>query len=104
MLDMKLLRDRTEFVRERLATRNAGDEAKVTEILALDESRRSALAEAEQLKARRNSASKEIGGLIGQKRLEEAEAKRRKCVRSETGSPNSTRQRPNRRPHGMPCC
>ena len=76
MLDMKLLRDRTEFVRERLATRNAGDEAKVTEILALDESRRSALAEAEQLKARRNSASKEIGGLNGQKRLEEAESKK----------------------------
>ena len=76
MLDMKLLRERTEFVRERLATRNAGDEAKVSEVLALDETRRSALAEAEQLKARRNSASKEIGGLIGQKRLEEAEAKK----------------------------
>jgi len=76
MLDMKLLRERTEFVRERLATRNAGDEAKVTEVLALDETRRTALAEAEQLKARRNSASKEIGGLIGQKRLEEAEARK----------------------------
>jgi seryl-tRNA synthetase len=76
MLDMKLLRERTEFVRERLATRNAGDEAKVSEVLALDETRRSALAEAEQLKARRNSASKEIGGLIGQKRLEEAEARK----------------------------
>ncbi|MFM7554632.1 MAG: serine--tRNA ligase, partial [Verrucomicrobiota bacterium] len=76
MLDMKLLRERTEFVRERLATRNAGDEAKVTEVLTLDESRRTALAEAEQLKARRNSASKEIGALIGQKRLEEAEARK----------------------------
>lgn len=76
MLDMKLLRDRTEFVRERLATRNAGDEVRVSEVLALDEARRAALAEAEQLKARRNSASKEIGGLIGQKRLDEAEAKK----------------------------
>ena len=76
MLDMKLLRDRTEFVRERLATRNAGDEARVSEVLALDESRRAALAEAEQLKARRNSTSKEIGGLIGQKRLDEAESKK----------------------------
>ena len=36
MLDMKLLRERTDFVRERLATRNAGDEAKVTEVLTLD--------------------------------------------------------------------
>jgi len=76
MLDMKLLRDRAEFVRERLATRNAGDEARVSEVLALDESRRAALAEAEQLKARRNSTSKEIGGLIGQKRLDEAESKK----------------------------
>jgi len=76
MLEMKLLRERPDFVRERLATRLGGDEAKVTEVLALDERRRAALAEAEQLKARRNSASKEIGALMGQKKLEEAEARK----------------------------
>ena len=76
MLDMKLLRDRPDFVRERLATRHGDEGAKLTEVLILDERRRSALAETEQLKARRNSASKEIGSLMGQKKLEEAEARK----------------------------
>lgn len=76
MLDIKLLRDRADFVRERLAARHAGDEVKVAEILALDARRRDAIAEAEQLKARRNSASKEIGALMAQKKTEEAEGKK----------------------------
>lgn len=76
MLDIKLLRDRADFVCERLAARHAGDEAKVAEILALDARRRDAIAEAEQLKARRNSASKEIGALMAQKKSEEAEGKK----------------------------
>ncbi|MEN9734614.1 MAG: serine--tRNA ligase [Limisphaerales bacterium] len=76
MLDIKLLREKADWVRERLATRHAGDEARVTEILSLDERRRSALTEAEQLKAARNSASKEIGALMGQKKVAEAEARK----------------------------
>lgn len=76
MLDIKLLRDKPDFVRERLATRYAGDDARVTEVLTLDEQRRAALSEAEQLKAKRNSASKEIGALMGQKKLAEAEARK----------------------------
>ncbi len=76
MLDIKLLRERPDFVRERLANRHGGDEAKVDEVLSHDEKRRAALAEAEQLKARRNSASKEIGALMGQKKFEEAEARK----------------------------
>lgn len=76
MLDIKLLREKPDFVRERLATRHGGDEAKVAEVLALDDQRRSALAEVEQLKARRNATSKEIGALMGRKQLVEAEAKK----------------------------
>lgn len=76
MLDIKLLREKPDFVRERLATRYAGDDARVTEVLTLDEQRRAALSEAEQLKAKRNSASKEIGALMGQKKLAEAEARK----------------------------
>jgi seryl-tRNA synthetase len=76
MLDIKLLRENPDFVRERLATRHAGDEVKIAEVLALDEKRRSALGEVEQLKAKRNAASKEIGALMGQKKLTEAEAKK----------------------------
>jgi len=76
MLDIKLLRDKPDHVRERLASRHGGDEGKVSEILELDDQRRSALSEVEQLKARRNSASKEIGALMGQKKLAEAEARK----------------------------
>ncbi len=76
MLDIKLIREKPDFVRERLATRQGGDENRITEVLQLDEQRRSALSEAETLKARRNAASKEIGALMGQKKLAEAEARK----------------------------
>src|SRR5512137_2973333 len=76
MLDIKLIRERPDFVRERLATRGAGDEAQVQVILDLDERRRKSLAEVEALKAQRNRVAKEIGALMGQKKLEEAEAKK----------------------------
>lgn len=76
MLDIKLLREKPDHVRERLASRHGGDEAKVSEVLALDDQRRATLAEVEQLKAVRNSASKEIGALMGQKKLAEAEARK----------------------------
>ncbi|MCC6234781.1 MAG: serine--tRNA ligase [Verrucomicrobiales bacterium] len=76
MLDIKLVRDRADHVRERLATRGAGDETKIDEVLALDAELRTALSEVEGLKARRNAASKEIGALMGQKKLTEAEARK----------------------------
>lgn len=77
MLDIKLMRDQAEHVRERLRARGAGDEARVDEVLALDEQRRKGLAEVEKLKAERNRVSKEIGALMGQKKLAEAEAKKK---------------------------
>ena len=63
MLDIKLIRERPDFVRERLATRRRGDEARVAEIAALDEQRRKLLIEGDNLKAERNKVSKEIGAL-----------------------------------------
>jgi seryl-tRNA synthetase len=77
MLDIKLIREKTDFVRQRLATRGAGDELKIDELLKLDEQRRKFLAEVETLKSQRNRVSKEIGALMGQKKLAEAEAKKR---------------------------
>ena len=65
-----------DFVRQRLATRGAGDEKFVDEILQADEQRRKLLAEVETLKSLRNRVSKEIGALMGQKKLAEAEAKK----------------------------
>ena len=76
MLDIKLIREKPDFVRQRLATRGAGDEAKIDELLKFDEERRKALAEVETLKAQRNKVSKEIGALMGQKKTAEAEAKK----------------------------
>ena len=66
MLDIKQIRERPDFVRQRLASRGAGDEARVDEVLQLDEQRRKALADVEPLKAERKRISKEIGALRGQ--------------------------------------
>lgn len=76
MLDIKTIRENAAAVRERLATRGAGDEQKIDEALALDEKRRSLLSEVEKLKAERNRVSKEIGALMGQKKIAEADAKK----------------------------
>lgn len=63
MLDIKLIREKPDFVRARLATRGQGDEARIAEIAALDEQRRKSLGEGDNLKAERNKVSKEIGAL-----------------------------------------
>jgi len=63
MLDIKLIREKPDFVRQRLATRGRGDEARVAEIAALDEQRRKVVSEVDNLKAQRNTVSKEIGAL-----------------------------------------
>ncbi len=76
MLDVRLIREKADHVRERLAARHGGDELKISEVLALDDERRKLLVEVEQLKATRNRVSKEIGALMGQKKLAEAEAKK----------------------------
>ena len=77
MLDIKLIREQPDHVRKRLAARGAGDDAKISEVLDLDEQRRKALMEVEQLKAERNKVSKEIGALMAQKKSEEAEARKK---------------------------
>jgi seryl-tRNA synthetase len=76
VLDIKLIREKTDFVRQRLATRGAGDEKQIGKLLAEDEERRKLLVQVEALKATRNRVSKEIGALMGQKKLAEAEAKK----------------------------
>src|SRR5207244_6765656 len=77
MLDIKLIRERADFVRQRLALRGAGDENQVDAVLKFDEQRRKALAEVESLKAQRNRVSREIGALMAQKQADEAEAKKK---------------------------
>ncbi len=77
MLDIKLIRERPDFVRQRLAARGAGDEAQIDQVLKVDEQRRKCVNEVEQLKAQRNRASKEIGALMAQNKTQEAEARKR---------------------------
>jgi seryl-tRNA synthetase len=76
MLDVKQIREQPDAFRQRLAARGAGDEQQIDQVLALDETRRQALAEVENLKATRNRVSKEIGVLMGQKKAAEAEARK----------------------------
>jgi seryl-tRNA synthetase len=61
MIDLKLIREKPEWVKKAVASLQI--EAPIDEILALDEQRRTLLTEAEALKARRNEVSKEIGRL-----------------------------------------
>jgi len=79
VLDIKLVREQRDFVRERLALRGGGDEAHVDELLRRDEQRRKLLAEVESLKAQRNRTAKEIGALMAQKKTEEAETRKREA-------------------------
>ena len=72
-----MIREQADLVRQRLASRGAGDEARTDEVLKLDEQRRKLLAEVEGLKAQRNRVSKEIGALMGQKKVAEAEEKKK---------------------------
>ena len=58
MLDIRLIRDNPELVRERLALK--GETQGVDLALRLDKRRRSIIEEADQLKARRNALSKEV--------------------------------------------
>ena len=61
MLDIRLLREKPDFVKERLATRDASLSAAVDAVLALDEQRRAAETEKQTLQSERNRTSKEIG-------------------------------------------
>ena len=62
MLDIRLIREKPDFVRERLATRGGGDEAKIDDILRVDAERRKTETVLQQLNADRKRLSKEIGG------------------------------------------
>ena len=61
MLDIRLIREKPDFVRERLATRGGGDDAKIAEVLRVDAERRKIETQLQRLQADRNRLSKEIG-------------------------------------------
>jgi len=63
MLDIRLIREKSDFVRERLATRGGEDAAKIDDVLKVDAERRKAETELQQLQAEHNRLSREIGAL-----------------------------------------
>lgn len=62
MLDIRLIREKPEFVRSRLASRGAGEEQKIDEVLGVDSDRRKLETALQQFNADRKRLSKEIGG------------------------------------------
>ncbi len=72
MIDIKLIRDKPEVVKESL--RKRGYDFNIDNLLNIDEKRRANIAKVEQLKARINEISREVG--ILKKRKEEEEAKK----------------------------
>ena len=75
MLDIKLIRENPELVKENIRKKfQDGKLELVDKVLELDQRNRAIKTEVEQLRAKRNAASKQIGALMGQKKHEEAEA------------------------------
>jgi seryl-tRNA synthetase len=61
MPDIRLIREKPDFVRERLRTRGAGDEARIDLVIQIDTERRKTETALQQLQSERNRLSKEIG-------------------------------------------
>ena len=76
MLQLAFIRLNRDLVKERLAVKNFSETAVVDEIIELDEQRRKKQLENDDLAAKVNAASKEIGMLIGKGEKEAAEQKK----------------------------
>ena len=75
MIDLRFLRENPEVVKQNI--RNKFQDHKlplVDEVIELDAQARATQQEADELRASRNTLSKEIGKLMGQGKKEEAEA------------------------------
>jgi seryl-tRNA synthetase len=67
MLDIRLIRENPDYVRERLATRDEGLARQVDALLEIDAERRRLETELQRLSSERNRLSKEIGVLRSRK-------------------------------------
>ena len=83
MLDIKFLRTNPEVVKQNI--RNKFQDEKlplVDEVIELDKRNREIKQEVEALRAEKNKASKQIGAMMAQKKLDEAEALKKKVAES----------------------
>jgi seryl-tRNA synthetase len=77
MIDIRLIRENPEIVKENIRKKFQDHRLHlVDEVIALDLENRNTKQEADDLRAKRNKTSKEIGMLMAQGKKEEAEAKK----------------------------
>ena len=76
MLQLQVLRQNPQAVKERLAIKHFAEPVLVDEIIALDDERKRLQLETDNTQARVNAASKEIGQLMAKGQKEEAEKKK----------------------------
>lgn len=75
MIDIRIVRDNPEMVKENMRKKFQNDKVDlVDQVLELDVKRRETIVEVDELRASRNTLSKQIGQLMGQGKKEEAEA------------------------------
>ena len=80
MLQVQVLRQNPEWVKERLAIKHFANPGLVEEIIALDDERKKLQLESDTLQSKVNAASKEIGMLMSKGQKEEAEAKKQEVA------------------------
>ncbi len=81
MLDIKFVRENPDAVKENIKKKFQDHKLQlVDEAVAIDAELRSAKTEADELRANRNKASKEIGGLMAQGKKDEAEAAKKRVT------------------------
>lgn len=81
MIDIRFLRENPEAVKENLRKKFQDEKQPlVDKVIALDEESRRTQAEADELRAKKNRISKQIGALMGQGKKEEAEEVKREVA------------------------
>lgn len=85
MIDIKLVRNNPELVKENMKKKFQDNKVGlVDDILELDVKRRETITEVDELRASRNSLSKQIGKLMGQGKKEEAEDVKKQVAENAT--------------------
>ncbi len=92
MLQINFIRQNIDLVKERLSVKNFGDISIVDRIIELDEQVRKLKVETETLQASINTASKEIGMLMGKGEKEAAENKKQEVALNKTAIQNLNQQ------------
>ena len=92
MLQVNFIRQNTVLVKERLSIKHFGDTSIVDKIVELDEQVRKLKVETETLQASLNTASKEIGMLMGKGEKEAAENKKQEVVLNKSAIQNLNQQ------------